>query len=272
LLSCAGGGDERPNGGPWPKIGLRQCLKHSGASSLGVTGLFNEVDESGSPSVDGPAVSDATATCRLDSDGLSVIRAQSISTAATTFAQIAAEALGTDASAVRVKPPTPTQHRHGCWAARRSRIPWLVYARGAEDAVEQIKNVPPTPEASVETLSLSKDRSGYEVSQDRRDAQEIASLSMSMSGGNQPILGRGSRYHAECPQIRRHEVEVDDLTGEVQVTRYVAVQDVGFAINPASVEGQIWCAQGIGWALYESGTRRRNQDANLMDYALPRST
>ena len=101
-----------------------------------------------------------------------------------------------------------------------------------------------------------------------------------MSGGNEPVLGRGgSGITQSAPGFAVHlaEVEVDDLTGEVQMTNYVAAQDVGFAINPASVEGQIHggVAQGIGWALYEGigyGDDGQPDAANLMDYALPRST
>ncbi|MER3485931.1 MAG: xanthine dehydrogenase, partial [Chloroflexota bacterium] len=71
------------------------------------------------------------------------------------------------------------------------------------------------------------------------------------------------------------EVEVDEVTGETRVTRYVAAQDVGFAINPALVEGQIHggVAQGIGWALYEGiaiDDQGQPLTATLMDYALPR--
>ena len=49
------------------------------------------------------------------------------------------------------------------------------------------------------------------------------------------------------------DVEVDPDTGKTDVIRYTAVQDVGKAIHPAYVEGQIQggAAQGIGWALNE---------------------
>jgi CO/xanthine dehydrogenase Mo-binding subunit len=71
-------------------------------------------------------------------------------------------------------------------------------------------------------------------------------------------------------------VEVDDLTGETRVVRYVAVQDVGFAINPAAVEAQIHggVAQGIGWALYEGMTYDGDGQlltATFQDYVLPRA-
>ena len=48
-------------------------------------------------------------------------------------------------------------------------------------------------------------------------------------------------------------VEVDMETGEVQVIRYVAVDDCGNVVNPTIVEGQVHggVAQGIGQALFE---------------------
>jgi carbon-monoxide dehydrogenase large subunit len=48
-------------------------------------------------------------------------------------------------------------------------------------------------------------------------------------------------------------VEVDTETGEVEILRYVAVDDCGNVINPAIVEGQVHggVAQGIAEALYE---------------------
>jgi CO/xanthine dehydrogenase Mo-binding subunit len=72
------------------------------------------------------------------------------------------------------------------------------------------------------------------------------------------------------------KVAVDPETGEVRVLDYAAIQDVGFAINPALVEGQIHggITQGLGWALFESLIYDENGQlltSNLMDYALPHS-
>lgn len=49
------------------------------------------------------------------------------------------------------------------------------------------------------------------------------------------------------------EVEVDTETGVVQILKYVTVHDIGRAINPTTVEGQLdgGTQQGIGFALYE---------------------
>jgi CO/xanthine dehydrogenase Mo-binding subunit len=72
-------------------------------------------------------------------------------------------------------------------------------------------------------------------------------------------------------------VAVDPETGEVRVLDYLATQDVGRAINPAEVEGQIigGVTQGLGWALYERFVYDENGQlltSTLMDYALPQST
>ena len=70
------------------------------------------------------------------------------------------------------------------------------------------------------------------------------------------------------------DVEVDKETGHVSVVRYTSVQDVGRAIHPAYVEGQMQggAAQGIGWALNEEYIF--NKDGHLdnpgfLDYRMP---
>ena len=73
------------------------------------------------------------------------------------------------------------------------------------------------------------------------------------------------------------EVRVDTLTGFVDVTDYLAVHDIGFAINPAYVEGQILggVQMGIGMALTEeiSYDKKGNPSCeNFNKYTLINST
>ena len=70
--------------------------------------------------------------------------------------------------------------------------------------------------------------------------------------------------------------EVDPETGEVEILRYVAVDDVGNMINPLLVRGQIHggIAQGMGQALEEEmiyGEGGQPLNASLMHYALPKA-
>ena len=84
-------------------------------------------------------------------------------------------------------------------------------------------------------------------------------------------------------QCRRHgaglldpvlRCRVDPETGKVTILRFVAAQDVGCAIHPSYVEGQIQggVAQGIGWALNEEYIYDKNgrlDNAGFLDYRVP---
>jgi aerobic carbon-monoxide dehydrogenase large subunit len=73
------------------------------------------------------------------------------------------------------------------------------------------------------------------------------------------------------------EVEVDPETGNVDIVRYTAVDDVGRAINPLLLAGQVHggVAQGIGQALLEDVVFDRESgqmlSASFLDYAMPRA-
>ena len=96
----------------------------------------------------------------------------------------------------------------------------------------------------------------------------------------EPVFGRGgSATVARSPAFAAH------LSGgggghrdraRVEVLGHLVVQDVGRAINPAAVEGQIHggVVQGLGWALLEQmpyDAQGQLLAATLMDYALPQS-
>ena len=70
------------------------------------------------------------------------------------------------------------------------------------------------------------------------------------------------------------DVEVDPETGKVDVLRYTAFLDVGTAIHPSYVEGQIQggTVQGIGWALNEGYVYDENGamlNSSFLDYRMP---
>jgi xanthine dehydrogenase molybdenum-binding subunit len=69
---------------------------------------------------------------------------------------------------------------------------------------------------------------------------------------------------------------VDPETGKTQILRYTAIQDVGTAIHPSYVEGQIQggAAQGIGWALNEEyfyNDQGQMANPTFLDYRMPTS-
>lgn len=83
--------------------------------------------------------------------------------------------------------------------------------------------------------------------------------------------GRGRPYPAYGYGVQVVSVSVDEETGRIEVARVVAAQDVGRAINPKIVEGQIEGSilMGIGWALKEKFSPGKTE--GFATYPIPRS-
>lgn len=88
-----------------------------------------------------------------------------------------------------------------------------------------------------------------------------------------PQTGQGSPYGTYAFATQVAEVEVDTETGKVEVLKLVAAHDVGTAINPLLVEGQIegGSAMGLGYGLFEEVTTAGGdiKNSNFTDYLLP---
>ncbi len=84
-----------------------------------------------------------------------------------------------------------------------------------------------------------------------------------------PETGQGIPYATYAFATHMAEVEVDELTGEVRVLKVVAAHDVGKAINPSNVRGQIYSgvAMGIGFALMEEFFPGKTE--SMKDYHIP---
>ncbi|HMK36069.1 MAG TPA: xanthine dehydrogenase family protein molybdopterin-binding subunit [Desulfomonilaceae bacterium] len=88
-----------------------------------------------------------------------------------------------------------------------------------------------------------------------------------------PETGQGNPYFVYTYSTHMAQVAVDTETGEVEVEYYVAAFDVGKAINPRALEGQIegGVAMGLGYALMEKVVIREGviQNTNLQNYLIP---
>lgn len=112
---------------------------------------------------------------------------------------------------------------------------------------------------------------------DARESLTLGKLARgsAMTGG--PITANASlTARGVGPAFAAHvvDVEVDPETGKVDILRYTAVQDVGRAIHPSYVEGQMQggAAQGVGWALNEEFCYDENgvlENAGFLDYRMP---
>jgi CO/xanthine dehydrogenase Mo-binding subunit len=104
-------------------------------------------------------------------------------------------------------------------------------------------------------------------------------LAGQLAGSGEPIVGRAAvnptgAGGSFCGNIV--DVEVDPETGKTEVLRFTCVQDVGKAVHPSYVEGQMQggSVQGIGWALneeYYMGEQGQMTNTSLLDYRMPTS-
>jgi CO/xanthine dehydrogenase Mo-binding subunit len=200
-----------------------------------------------------------------------------ISGTRTTMAQVAAEEFGLSIGDVHVV-MGDTKSSAFSDAAAGSRVGRTMAAAVVEasrDALAQLRR------RAAEKLQCKAEEVTYASGVFRAPEPGNATISlgelMQATLTEGAIVGRGVSTRLPLGvEIGAHvcDVEVDTDTGQVTVLRYTAFQDVGRALNPAAVEGQIEgsVAQGLGWALtegfdYDANGRLRN--ASLLDYRMP---
>jgi CO/xanthine dehydrogenase Mo-binding subunit len=225
----------------------------------------------------------AAAVCRVGADGtLTVVTsAVDMSGAASGFALIAAEAFGVSPDKVRIV-TADTASGPYAGASGGSKVTYTVGSavlKAAEAAREKLLaaasqelEIAPSDLEVVDGIVRAKGAPDRSIT-----VEEVSRLALRFGGQYEPIEGHGgSAQTSGAPSVAAHlaHVRVDPETGEVEVLGHVVAQDVGRALNPALVEGQMrgGAAQGIGWALFEE--LAHDEDGRLvtgsfLDYALP---
>jgi CO/xanthine dehydrogenase Mo-binding subunit len=225
------------------------------------------------------------AACRLETDGTItvVLGTVDLTGSDTSMALIAAEGLGMSVSSVNVSHDnTDTMpYSGGTGGSKTTYSMGPAVLAAAQDARNQILSIAADMlEASPEDLEIKDGNVNVKGAPGKNvPLSQVAAASMRFGGQHAPVYGRGQvAIKNSSPMFAAHiaKVAVDPDTGEVRVLDYVAAQDVGFAINPAEVEGQIHggVTQGLGWALFEGFSYDENGQlltSTLMDYALPHS-
>jgi CO/xanthine dehydrogenase Mo-binding subunit len=282
--------------GRWPRIGLLECLdqiqqhplwlqreqaKQEAPAELKGWKIGIGVAVGGWPGGTEPAA----ALCRLEQDGTFtvVVGSVDLSGSDASLALIAAEDLNLPAEAVNVTHDSTDSMPYSGLSAGSKTIYTVGSAvqAAARDARTQVFTIAAEMlEASAEDLELRDGNVMVKgVPEKVITLQQIAANSMRFGAPYEPVYGRGrSANRVSSPMFTAHlaKVAVDPETGEVRVLDYIAAQDVGRAINPAEVKGQIHggVVQGIGWALLEGMTYDEQGQlltSTLMDYALPHS-
>ncbi len=198
----------------------------------------------------------------------------------TGFATIAAEAFGLDPARVRVV-NADTSSAPYAGTSGGSKVTYTV-GRAVERAAVQAREallavaaeeLEIAPE-DLEIVDAAIQPAG--VPAKALAIEELASKILRFGSPYPPVEGHGRVAQPQAPQSAAHlsHVRVDPETGAVTVLRHVIAQDVGRALNPALVQGQMHggTAQGLGWALLEElayDDQGQQVAGTFMDYALP---
>ena len=227
----------------------------------------------------GGAYGAAATLCRVEPDGSLTVQIGTvdISGSSTGLALLAAETFGVPLEKVQVELGDTASAPQGPVAGGSITTGTVGFAvvAAAADAKRQVLEIAAEQlEAAPEDLEVFDGAVRVKGVPDRKVT--IGELAM---GGSKhaPVLGHGRTViDRQSPAFTVHicRVKVDRETGSYKVTGYAAIQDVGRAINPPEVEGQIHggAAQGLGRAMgeqlvYDGGGQLRT--GTFLDYELP---
>ncbi|MDR7422247.1 MAG: xanthine dehydrogenase family protein molybdopterin-binding subunit [Armatimonadota bacterium] len=290
-------GDEGPSGQVFGKVSLEAALRKA-AAAIGWGHRRQPHHGKGLAcswwtTTGGPSAVYA----RLHADGTATLAtgcAEIGTGALTAVAQIFADDLGLPVENVTLisADTLATPYDHGAQGSRSTFAVGNAARAAAADIRRQVLGLAAEVlEARVSDLDLRDGRVYVRGTPSRQvELGDVVRLAMQRHGGlvsSGTFVAPATPYKTDCvsghfypafhaPSFHAHaaEVVVDPETGTVRALRYVVAQDVGKAINPRLIEGQIegGVVQGLGQALRE---RIAYQGAyplvhNFSDYALPR--
>ena len=226
---------------------------------------------------------ESTATVHVNEDGSVTVATGSpdIGGSRASLGMMVSEVLGIDAARVRttVADTASIGFTHVTGGSRVTFATGMAATQAAEKVVDDLKRrAAETWEISPEAVEW-KDGKAFPAGSNAGafeplDLSELA-IKAARTGG--PIVsevsvnaqGAGAGFGAHIC-----DVSVDKETGHVTIERYTAIQDVGKAIHPSYVEGQIQggAAQGIGWALNEEyiyNAKGQLDNPGFLDYRVP---
>jgi xanthine dehydrogenase molybdenum-binding subunit len=274
-------GSLMPIGTPFPSIGLTTILDRVGAHPC----WTDPLPPGRYPRGRGLAIGYWRGTSMtsaghitISGDGRPMVTmgAVDISGVRSTMAQVVAEEFGLPLQDVHVQTGDSKSvgYTDAAAGSRVARTSTAALVEASRDALAQLRT------RAAEKLQCPSDQLDYAQGAFRvREKGAAISLAELMQATltDGAVIGRG--VSTKLPlgvEIGAHvcDVEVDTDTGLVTVLRYTAFQDVGLALNPIAVEGQMAgsVVQGIGWALMEGfdyGADGRLRNASLLDYRMP---
>ena len=283
LRNASREGDRRPDGQVFPAIGLVECLEAARRHPI-------YTEPAGPGEGVGIAVGGwgggrepAAAGCRVEPDGSLLVHLGSndISGTDTSLAMIAAETFGVSLDRVRVDHADSGSAPYAGMAGG-SKIIYTVgpaVQQAAAEARRQLLDIAAEElEVAVEDLEIADGEVRVRGVPGRsRGIGQLADLGAQFGGRYMPVLGQGRHVVTkQSPMFTVHlaRVHVDPETGEWRLLAYAAIQDVGKALNPPEVQGQIHggSVQSLGRAFGEElawDGDGQLRTGSFVDYGLP---
>jgi len=285
ILNAAEEGDTQPNGEVFARVGFKETLERM-VDYLQIKGKLEGKNRGRGIACGfwhgGSGGFGAYINVNNDGSVNLVLGVTDISGSRTSIAQIVAEELGLPLDQVKV---VIGDTETGPWGSN-SVGSLTVYSlstaayRACQDVKAQLSSLA-AKRFEVDPSEVEFSKGLFQVKANTEKSISFTDLARSTSVifGKGPVIGRGTLDGMPpAPTLSVHavDVEVDDETGKVRVISYAVAQDVGRAINPLSIEGQIQGAvtQGIGWALMEEYIFEKGvvQNTTLLDYRMPTAT
>ncbi len=265
----------------WDDLNAELAQRRANGEMVGV-GLAMFVEKAGLGPADGVRIQvDTSGFVEVITGGSSIGQGFE-----TVMAQVAAEVLGCDYKRMRVTHGNTERIEQGI-GAHASRATVMTASATREAALKvrakALDIAAELMQAPVEALDIVN---GEVVRTDRKGGPSMTLGQISAAllphskirGRREPNLSAEGWFYADH-QVYPYGnhlavVKVDPDTGGVKVERYVVAYDIGRAINPTLVKGQIvgGFVQGLGGALYEEFTYNDNGDplaVTFADYLMP---
>jgi CO/xanthine dehydrogenase Mo-binding subunit len=282
LKNAAVEGDLAPYGPPYGPIGMKAILEAARKHPHWTSPLGKNQGRGVACGFWFNAGMNSSASVTLNMDGSAAVVTGNPDIGGTRVAQalMVAEELGIPVE--RVRPIVADTDSSGftdvTGGSRVCYATGMAVIKAAEDVREQLKARAATIwKVDPSAVGWEDGRAIPPAGTEKAEPLSVAELAAKLSHTGGPIIGRASLYAPMAgPAFGAHicDLEVDPETGRSRVVRYTAFQDVGKAVHPSFVEGQMQggAAQGIGWALNEEYVYDRNgvmQNAGFLDYRMP---
>jgi xanthine dehydrogenase molybdenum-binding subunit len=280
-------GDNRPMGGKWPAIGnveVMEAMKNSPHYKSELSGENRGRGISMGYWGNGGFETSSSASVNADGTVQLVLGSVDIGGTRASLSQQLAETLGLNYEDIKAKVvDTDSVGFTGPTGGSRTTFAggWAVWELGQDirkQMASRAAKIWEVEEGQVEygddgVIRGPKDAEG----KDRSFSFKQLAAQLPRTGGTLDV-GTNINKNTPGPSFGGHiiDVEVDKDTGKVTVLRYTAVQDVGTAIHPSYVEGQIQggVAQGLGMALTEEYYFNKDGamvNSSFLDYRMPTS-